>query len=398
MIIKEHIIWALSSIINNKLRAWLSMLGIIIWVFAIIVMLALWQWTSSQVIDRFNSMWANLITINPGWSNQSNVRSAWNNRSSDLIDDDMLDYIKNIPLIKNISPIVSTNRQFIYWTYNTNSSILWVNPIYQTVKNLTISNWSFITDDDIQQWNAVAVIWYQLAQNAFWLEDPIWKEIKLQNKIFIVIWVLSDNSQANNRVFIPLTTMMSKISGTHYYSSIDIEVENTDKVTFMKSFIENELLKYFNLTSIDDAPFSVNSLSEILSSVEQITGTMTMFLAGIAAVSLIVWWIWVMNIMLVSVTERTREIGIRKALWATKADILNQFLVEALFISIVAWFIWILLSYGVVALLNKFMKAIISTNSIIIAFTSVVMIWIVFWILPASKASKLKPIDALRFE
>lgn len=399
MIIKENILWALSSIVSNKLRSGLSMLGIIIWVFSIIVMLAIWQWTTTQITDRFNSMGATLVTVSPWGSNQSNVRwQWWGVSSSTLIDDDFLDYVKSINWVKNISPVVNANRQFIYGTYNTNSSILWINPIYQNLKNLTVSDGSFISDEDIKESNKVAVIWYQLAQNAFSNENPIWKEIKLQNTIFTVIWVLADNSQANNRVFIPLSTMMSKVNWTHYYSSVDVEVEDTTKVDFMKSFIEQELLSYLKVSSIDDAPFTVSTLSEILSSVQEVTKTMTMFLWGIAAISLIVWWIWVMNIMLVSVTERTREIGIRKALWARKADILYQFLTEALIISILAWLIWIWLSFGVVFLINNFMKAVISTNSIIVAFWSVVFIWIVFGILPASKASNLKPIDALRFE
>lgn len=398
MPILEHIVSALSSLVSNKLRAWLSMLWIIIWVFSIIVMMALGEGTKNSVVERFNSMWANLITVSPGGSSQSDVRSKWTSKTRDLIDDNFLEFVKKISWVKDLSPTVTTSKQFIYWIYNSSASVVWVRPVYFGLKNLTINNWVLIYDEDLQQMNKVAVIWSELAKSAFWNEDPIWKEIKLENYIFTVIWVLADNSQANNRVFIPLTTAMSKVIWTHYYWSLDISVEKAEQVENMKALIEQELLWYTKSSSLDDAPYSVSSLSEILSTVQEVTWTMTMFLAWIAAISLIVWWIWVMNIMLVSVTERTREIWIRKAIWACKSDILLQFLIEALFISILAGLIWIWLSFGAVKLLNSFIKADITTSSIMISFCSVVMIWIVFWILPASKASKLKPIDALRFE
>ncbi len=400
MIIKEHVLWAIDSITHNKLRSTLSMLWIIIWVFSIIVMLAIWQWTSSQIIDRFNNMGANLISISPWWSNSSNVRNTWwwSSSPSTLMTDDLLNFIKEIPWVKNISPSVSTSKQLIYWSYNSNVQIIWVNPIYKELKNLTITNGNFISEEDVNKSTANIILWYEVAQNTFWNEDPIWKEIKLWNKLFIVIWVLGDSSQTNRRAVVPITTAMQKLVWTHYYSALDIEIDNVSELEFMKSFIKQELNRYLNIKSENDEPYTISNLTEIVSQIEQVTGTFTMFLAWIAAISLIVWWIWVMNIMLVSVIERTKEIWIRKALWATGNDILSQFLIESLIISLVAWFLWILLSFGIVAIINKFMTAIITTNSVFIAFCSVVFIWIVFWILPASKASKLKPIDALRFE
>lgn len=401
MALSEYFASAITALLSNKLRSALSMLGIIIWVFSIITMLAIWEWTTSSITEKFNSMWAWLITVSPWKSNSSRVGWVqWWGSTSDLIDDSFLNYLSSIPWVKTVLPTVTSSKQFIYWTYNTNASLVWTNTKYIDIKWIKIANWRYINDDDIKNSKKVVVIGYTITTDAFWsgTTDPIWKEIKLENWIYTVIGTLQDNSASNRRVYLPISTVMNKILGTHYYSSLEVEVEDSTKTDTYQTLITNELLKYTKTADSDDAPFSVSSMSEMLSSIKEMTWTMTMFLAWIATISLLVWWIWVMNIMLVSVTERTREIGIRKAIWATKTDILLQFLIEALIISVVAWWVWIALSFVIVNAIKSLLTAVITTNSIILAFWSVVLIWIVFGILPARKAAWLKPIDALRFE
>ncbi|MDD2565727.1 MAG: ABC transporter permease [Candidatus Gracilibacteria bacterium] len=401
MALTEYFTSAIAALWSNKLRSALSMLGIIIGVFSIITMLAIGEGTSSSITDRFNSMGANLITVSPGGSNTSKVGGVQGGgSSSDLLDDGFINFVASIPGVKKVSPTVTTSKQFIYGTYNTNSSIVGVESLYKDIKGIELSNGRFITDEDIKANKKVAVVGYTITTDAFGSGtiDPIGKEIKLEDGIYTVVGTLQDNSQANRRIFLPISTVMNKIIGTHYYSSIDIEVDDSTKTDFYQTYITSELLKYTKTKDSADAPFSVSSMSEMLSSITAVTGTMTMFLAGIAMISLLVGGIGVMNIMLVSVTERTREIGIRKAIGATKTDILMQFLIEALLISVVAGGIGVALSFVIVNAIKSLLTSVITTNSIFMAFGSVVMIGIVFGILPARKAARLKPIDALRFE
>lgn len=399
MFIKEYIHWYFVSMRENKLRTWLSMLWIIIWVFSVIVLLAIWEWTQQDIVNKFNSMWANLITISAGWwSRQYDVR-ATSTQSTDILDDSLVEYLGTLDGIEKISPYVSTRQQVVYGTYNTNASIVWVTPIYKELKNLELSMWKFITEEDDTEMTMNAVIWYELANSMFWTwVDPIWKDIDLENSILTVVWILEDNSNYNTNIFIPLTTAQLKIIWTHYYNTIDVWVEEWYDITEFKDYINSELLDYFDITDSDSAPFSVRTLSEILESVSEVTDMMKALLAWIAAISLLVGWIWVMNIMLVSVTERTREIWIRKAIWARRKYILQQFLTEAVILSFIAGVIWIWLSFIATAIINNFTTAIITLQSVLIWSVSAITIWIVFGILPASKAAKLKPIDALRYE
>lgn len=287
MILSEHISGALTSIVSNKLRSALSMLGIIIGVSSIIILMALGQGTTKTVVDRFNGMGANLITLSAGQANNSRVGGVSTSNSATLIDDAFLDFVKNIPGVKEVSPTASASKQFIYGTYNTSASIVGTRTAYQSLKGLTVADGNFFSDRDVDESGKVIVLGYQIAKDAFGSESAVGKEVKLGNGIYTVIGTLADNSQTNRRVFAPITTVMSKISGSHYYGSVDIAIDDPTKVEFMKTFIERELLRYTGTTS-ETMPFSLSTLSEILTSISAVTGTLTMFLGGIAAISLIV--------------------------------------------------------------------------------------------------------------
>jgi putative ABC transport system permease protein len=228
--------------------------------------------------------------------------------------------------------------------------------------------------------------------------DPIGKNIKLWNLVLTVVGVLAENATADDAIFIPLTTAQTRVLWVHTYSTISLSVTDSALADQTKTDLENSLRIHLWLSETATANFTVQSQSDMITTVSSITWMLTSLLAGIAAISLLVWGIWVMNIMLVSVTERIKEIGIRKAIGAHKKDILLQFLVESVTLSLMGWIIWIILSFILVFVINKFMTAIISLDAVLLAFFSAVSIGIVFGILPANNAAKLKPIEALRYE
>lgn len=403
MDIKEYILNAITDLGRNKLRTWLSMLGIIIGVFSVVVMLAIGNGTQKDIVNKIQSLWTNLLTISPWWRNWNMRWGWWSSSASAILDDGMVEYIKsNISNINVIAPVINWRKTVSYWDYSVNWSINWITPDYLTVRNLKIQDWSFITNENVDWLTKVAVLWNTIATDIFgsWknAKDPIGKDIKMWNMIVNVIGVLEDNANSNDGIFIPLSTAEIRVLWTHNYSSISISAISTNIIDQTKTELETGLKKYLWIKESATATFTVQSQSDMIETVSSITGILTAFLAWIAAISLFVWWIWVMNIMLVSVTERIKEIWIRKAIGAHKKDILIQFLAESVLLSLMWWIIWIILSFVIVFVVNKFMTAIISLDAVLLAFFSAVTIGIVFGILPANNAAKLKPIEALRYE
>lgn len=409
MSILENIINAFHLILLNKLRSWLSMLWIIIWVASVIVLVSIWEWATKSVLERVQSLWTNLVTVIPWASSSTDIRRSmfwWRSSGESVLKYEHVEAIRNeIDWLNWVTAEVSTNKQIIYNENNTSSSIVWTDTYYPVVKNFNVEYWQFISEENIQNTDKVAVIWVELVESLFDWVNPIGEDIVVWNRIFTVIWIMEEKwaswfSNLDDIVLIPITTAQKSLIGSEYISTISVSVADYDEMDKKKDDIESLMYTELWITSEEDVNFTVLNQADSLEAISEITWVMTMFLWWIAAISLMVWWIWVMNIMLVSVTERIKEIWIKKAIWATNWDILSQFLIESVVLSILWWVIWIMLSYGIINVIDnmELLEVSLSMDSVFLSFWFSAFVWVFFWILPAYKASKLKPIDALRFE
>lgn len=399
----ENIFNAFGAIISNKLRSGLTMLGIIIGVSSVIVMIAIGEGAQKSVTDRISQLGTNLLLISPGGQSQSNVRNTTGSATT-LEEEDYL-ALQNLDGISAISPEISGRKQVIYGSNNTNTTITGVVPDYEIVRNFPVESGQFITAENNANFDRVAVLGVTVVSELFEDEDPIGKTVRIENGIFTVIGVMSEKggsgfSNADNMVFVPLSTAQIRIFGKKSLASLAVSVAEVSQMESVKNEIESTLRLSRNIPDGTESDFTVLNQADAIETLSEVTQIFTLLLGGIAGISLLVGGIGVMNIMLVSVTERTREIGIRKAIGAKRRDILAQFLTESVFLSLSGGAIGVTLSFGITAIVRSkaSIDAVISLNSILLAVLFSVSVGIFFGIFPAHKAGKLNPIDALRFE
>jgi len=379
---------AIKSVSSSKMRTFLTMLGIIIGVCAVIVLVSVVQGSTGSITESIESLGANSI----------NVNLTGRNSTKSVSYDEMKEFMEeNREYVSYVVPYMSGSGRVKYQSSNLNVSLVGTTPDYITVKNRDIGNGRFINDMDVERRRKVAVIGSYNAQELFGFEDPIDKQIKINNELYTVVGVLeaisdSEEGSDDDTVIIPYSSgrLIFRTSKIRSYVVWASTAENVDAAV---ERVENFLYSKFG----DEDEYSVISIASMMDTLDEITGMMTILTAGIAGISLVVGGIGIMNIMLVSVTERTREIGIRKAIGAKRSSIMAQFLIEAAIVSCMGGVIGIILScFGTVILGN--VMGIDAFPSIFVmfgAFAFSAVIGIFFGWAPASKASKLNPIDAL---
>ena len=357
----ENFYNAFATIFLNKLRAGLSMLGIVIGVSSVIIMIAIGDAAQSSIVSQVQSLGTNLITVTPGSQNQSNVRSAGaGTNSSQVLTMDHVNAIAKLSTVDAVAPNIDGRRQVAYLQNNTNTSVHGVTPSFQDVRNFHAQYGQFISDEDVTNNTHVAVLGYTTANTLFGAQNPIGKDIIIGGtRIFTVVGVMEQKGSGgfgntDDVVLIPLSTAEQSVFGTQYLADIYVSVKDSSQMAQAKTDIEQTLMRMLKITKTADENFTIQNQADALSTVDTITNLLKGFLSGIAAISLIVGGIGVMNIMLVSVTERIREIGIRKAIGATRMDILLQFLTESIVLSSIGGILGILLSAFVLLLVKTF--------------------------------------------
>lgn len=401
---KESFLMAWASLIANKMRSILTMLGIIIGVAAVIALVSIGNGVKQDIQNSISSLGSNLLMVMPGAPRTPGVRPSQGSMKSLKVSD--YEAISKLDGVKAASPYTANSYVTIYQSKNWTTTVSGVSSNFQDVNNWTMAEGRFISSKNVENRERVAVVGQTVVKNLFAGEDPVGKEIRVKNIPFRVIGVL--NSKGNgtmgndqdDAIFIPYTTAMERVEGVDYLRMVYVVASDDNGIDRLQSDIENLLRVRHSIkdTNLDD--FNIQNMKSIMETMEQTTGTLTLFLGAVAAISLVVGGIGIMNIMLVSVTERTREIGIRKALGATYFVIVTQFLIEAVVISLMGGLIGIALGIGASKLIGlaSGMSTVISVPTIVLSFAFSMAIGLVFGIYPARKAAKLNPIDALHYE
>lgn len=408
MELREIISEGLGTMTLNKTRTGLAILGIVIGIGSVIALVSLGQATQKSIQTQIQSLGANLLTIQPGAVSQGGVRGAAGGRTS-LTFEDAKAITTSVELaanIQNVSPEISRRSQVTTGGSNTNTQIVGAVPAYAIVHKVEISSGSFISQRDVDGMAKVAVVGPQVVSDLFGEgANPIGQSIRISGKSLTIIGVTVSKGgtgflNQDDIIYVPLSTAQKILFGQDYLSSIALEAKNQEVMTQAQNQVGYFLLSRHKLSDPTLADFSITSQQDIINTVSATTGTFTALLSGIAAISLLVGGIGIMNIMLVTVTERTREIGLRKALGAKKKVITTQFLVESIILTFTGGVIGAIFGIAISFVISKLINTafLISPSSILLAFGVSAAIGILFGWYPAQRAANLQPIEALRYE
>jgi len=413
----ESLITAWHGLNANKVRSGLTMLGVIIGVASVIALLSIGQGVQQSITGSITGAGSNLLFVAPGSFQMGGVEApSGSSASLTYADAQAIADPRNVPDAAIVAPEFTGNTQVIFGSANINTKVTGVTPEYLAAFGMEVGRGRFITEGDVSGRGTVAVLGSTAAKDLFGGFDPIGQKIKVSmpgggRVSLTVVGILSPQggsrfSDPDNAVIVPITTAQTKIfdgrnaQGESLVTSVNVVVGNEERVDEITDQINTLLLKRHGFKPGEEGDFSVVSQADLLATLTQVTNILVVFLGVIAAISLLVGGIGIMNIMLVSVTERTREIGLRKAMGATKVDILTQFLLEAIILSLAGGALGIALGVGIALLVDAsgMTHAIITPDAILLAVSFSVAVGLFFGIYPANHAAGLRPIEALRYE
>jgi putative ABC transport system permease protein len=403
---------ALTALAANKLRSVLAVLGIVIGVSAVIMMIGMGQGAQAKVEEGITKLGVNLIFIYPGYKGVGSSHAKTTTAETLSLEDCSI--LSDLPGVAQVAPEVKRYYQLKYMSQNTNAQVMGTTPNTLAIRDFKMARGTFFDKSHVLGRLRVAVLGARVAQDLFGDIDPVGRTLQIDRKNFQVLGVLEDKgggtwANLDETVYVPVTTALYRLFNRRHLSQVTLQAETREQIPQLLKDLDEMMRRLHKITGRMEPDFILSSMDEWRQRMEETTGAFTKLLSGIAAVSLLVGGIGIMNIMLVSVTERTREIGIRKAIGARRSDILKQFLIESVTISLLGGLLGILIGIVGAQVVTKLpllkslsnggdWDAVISPASIVVSFGFSCLVGIFFGIYPAMKASRLNPVEALRYE